>query len=258
MIALDATNNQADCACLLNIEKDKVKVIKRKTEKPFQNLKVVQIVLPGWDSSRPSDRAMEKAIAVRDPLFQAYGPVPILTYKAQLKTLLAEGQWYRDSRGSNQFEGQPHMLSCGLPLPNLGAIKAQFLATGGQIEHFEEYYHRRSQKEVLQNFGRQRANRYPHQQFTHFIITGDPQKNAIHDLAWVKEFGADYVCLHGFEITPKLAIIPRLSRRSVLELPRAKSLRKSWVVVAVMLPMSSPMPGLPSLKLLRHYCIQVN
>jgi hypothetical protein len=221
VIALDATNNGVDFACLLNIEKDKVKVIKRKTEKPFQNLKVVQIVLPGWGSSRPSDRAIEKAIAVRDALFQAYGPMPVLTYKAQLETLLAEGQWYRDSRGSNQFQGQPHMLTCGLPLPNLGAIKAQFLATGGQIEHFEEHYHRRSQKEVLQNFGRQRANRYLHEQFTHFIITGDPQQNAIHDLGWVKEFGADYVCVHGFEITPQAGDRSQVARWHIVEAIRS-------------------------------------
>ncbi|AVP91769.1 hypothetical protein C7I86_18555 (plasmid) [Synechocystis sp. IPPAS B-1465] len=221
VVALDATNNGADFACLLNVEKDKVKVIKRKTEKPFQNLKVVQIVLPGWGSSRPSDRAMEKAIAVKDALFQAYGPMPVLTYKAQLETLLAAGQWYRDSRGSNQFEGQPQMLSCGLPLPNLGAIKAQFLATGGQPADFEEHYHRRSQREVLQNFGRQRANRYPRQQFTHFIITGDPQHNTIHDLGWVKEFGADYVCLHGFEITPHAGDRSQIARWHIVEAIRS-------------------------------------
>ncbi|AGF53740.1 slr6031 (plasmid) [Synechocystis sp. PCC 6803] len=221
VIALDATNNGADFACLLNLAKDEVKVIKRKTEKPFQNLKVVQIVLPGWGSSRPSDKAMEKAIAVKDALFQAYGPMPVLTYKAQLETLLAEGQWYRDSRGSNQFEGQPQMLSCGLPLPNLGAIKAQFLATGGQIEDFEEHYHRRSQREVLQNFGRQRANRYPRQQFTHFIVTGDPQHNAIHDLSWVKKFGADYVCLHGFEITPHAGDRSQIARWHIVEAIRS-------------------------------------
>jgi hypothetical protein len=221
VIALDATNNGADFACLLNIDRDEVKVIKRKTEKPFQNLKVVQIVLPGWGSSQPSDQAIEKALVVKKALCQAYGPMPLLTYKSQLEKLLAEGQWYRDSRGSNQFEGQSQMLTAGLPLPNLGAIKAQFLALGGQPADLEEYYHRRSQKEVLQNLGRQRANRYPHQQFTHFIITGDPQQNAIHDLSWVKEFGADYVCLHGFEITPQAGDRSQVARWNIVEAIRS-------------------------------------
>ncbi|AIE76100.1 hypothetical protein D082_40540 (plasmid) [Synechocystis sp. PCC 6714] len=221
VIALDATNNGTDFACLLKVPTEEVKVIKRKTEKPFKNLKVVQIVLPGWGNSQPSDQAIEKALVVKKALCQAYGPMPLLTYKSQLEKLLAEGQWYRDSRGSNQFEGQSQMLTAGLPLPNLGAIKAEFLALGGQPADFEEYYHRRSQKEVLQNLGRQRANRYPHQQFTHFVITGDPNRNAIHDLGWVKEFGADYVCLHGFEITPQAGDRSQVARWNIVEAIRS-------------------------------------
>jgi hypothetical protein len=144
-----------------------------------------------------SDRAIKRLIGLDKALFEKYGYFPVIGPKPLKELFEHEGHWYKDNRGSNDFEGLPTLGFVGLPRPNLGAVKDEYLALMGTDDGFEDHYQNLSNKEILQGIGRPRANRHPDKQFTILMIV--PEKT---DLNWLKDFGVKVINKSAFEITP--------------------------------------------------------
>ncbi|MFM7577533.1 MAG: hypothetical protein ACKO5Q_11425, partial [Microcystaceae cyanobacterium] len=58
----------------------------------------------------------------------------------------------------------------GLPRPNLGMVKDEYLAVNGTLDGFEDHYQSLINQEIVQAIGRPRANRYPDQKFLIIFI----------------------------------------------------------------------------------------
>ena len=145
-----------------------------------------------------SDRAIKRLIGLDKALFDQYGYFPVIGPKPLKELFDHDGHWYKDNRGSNDFEGLPTLGFVGLPRPNLGAVKDEYLALMGTDDGFEEHYQNLIYKEILQGIGRPRANRYPDQQFTVLMIIPEGT-----DLNWLKDHGIKVINKSAFEITPE-------------------------------------------------------
>ena len=87
-----------------------------------------------------SDRAINRLIGLDKALFKKYGLFPVIGPKPLKELFDHDGHWYKDNRGSNDFEGLPTLGFVGLPRPNLGAVKDEYLALMGTDDGFEEHY----------------------------------------------------------------------------------------------------------------------
>jgi hypothetical protein len=114
-----------------------------------------------------------------------------------IERLDIDGYWFRDSRGSNQFQGEPVMVWVGTPFPNVGAISDQYRALTGGTAGEDEFYAAVVNEEVLQALGRQRVNRSPDQSFEAYFLTGDN-----YDLRWLEAYGATVIVKHAWEVNP--------------------------------------------------------
>ena len=145
-----------------------------------------------------SDRAIKRLIGLDKALFEKYGLFPVIGPKPLKELFDHDGHWYKDNRGSNDFEGLPTLSFVGLPRPNLGAVKDEYLALMGADDGFEEHYQNLINKEILQGIGRPRANRHPETQFTVLMIIPEGT-----DLNWLKDHGVKVINKSAFEITPE-------------------------------------------------------
>ena len=151
-----------------------------------------------------SDRAIKRLMALDKALHEQYGLFKVIGPKPLKELFDHDGHWYKDNRGSNDFEGLPTLGFVGLPRPNLGAVKDEYMALMGTDDGFEEHYQNLINKEILQGIGRPRANRHPETQFTVLMIIPDKDHNkAPIDLSWLKDYGAKVINKSAFEITPE-------------------------------------------------------
>jgi hypothetical protein len=151
-----------------------------------------------------SQAGIKRLMALDKALTDQYGDFPVIGPKPLKELFEHDGHWYKDNRGSNDFEGRPTLGFVGLPRPNLGAVKDEYLALNGNLEGFEEHYQNLINKEILQGIGRPRANRHPETQFTVLMIIPDQDHNKSPiDLNWLKDYGVKVINKSAFEITPE-------------------------------------------------------
>jgi hypothetical protein len=94
-----------------------------------------------------------------------------------------------DARGSNRFEGANELIIFGLPRPNIGAKLTEYICLTGRLvkledndEDFARFYKGACIAELIQEIGRLRANRYPDQQFTIYVVDNE-------DLSELRDWG---------------------------------------------------------------------
>ncbi len=191
---LDGTLDSERLKYLTGIERP-IEVVKKKINQPLQNLTVYVIKTEGIGSKQVSDTAINRIRALSQTLVNQFGDMPTIAHKSMLERLDLDGYWFRDNRGSNEFEGNPNLMAIGLPYPNVGALEDEYLALTGNLEDFEGFYQQRVNDEVLQLGGRQRVNRYPDSQFNLFMLVPPDA-----DLRWLGSFGASVIEVNAVEI----------------------------------------------------------
>jgi hypothetical protein len=204
---LDATISGDRLQTISGLERP-IKVIHNTPPKALANLTVNQITMQGIGSKQVSNTALNRLHAVTKTL----PDMPIISHKAWADKLDLDGYWWRDSRGTNDYVGIPELLAIGLPNPNLGAIQDDYLAIYGNLDGFEEHYHRLGNEEILQLIGRQRANRYPDRHFTLHLITPE---NC--DLSWLKEYGITVNTTTAFEVNPAAGSQTQFTRYQIIQ-----------------------------------------
>ncbi len=163
----DATATKRHISQVLQIEENAIISIQQ-VNPDLSNLHAVSVEMNGLSTNRPSKLALskrDKVIAKISQMHRLDNPT-IISHKREDGTF----DWFVDSRGTNRFEGEPVLIASGKPQINWGDARAQYYTLYGTYEGFTEYYQHRTNAEILQQAGRQRAHKYPDQQFTHYFI----------------------------------------------------------------------------------------
>jgi len=168
-IFFDATMDAERLALLLGVDKSEILVC-RAEDPPADNLKVVQVPdLGRLGMQRGADQTRRVKALVKH--FQSLDPT---TKAIDFKKYQADGAWFRDSRGSNDFLDCKTLVLVGTPAPNLESVRSEYLALGGAPDQFQSYYDRLVAAEIIQAVGRLRASRRPGESLTVILVTDFP------------------------------------------------------------------------------------
>jgi hypothetical protein len=168
-IFFDATMTAERLALMLGVDESEIFVC-RAEEPPADNLKINQIVDMGRMGMQ---RGIDQNRRLR-ALIDHCRKVDPTTKVIDFKKFEADGAWWRDSRGSNDFLNCKTLILVGTPAPNVEAIRSEYLALGGDPEKFQSYYDQLVVAEIVQAIGRLRANRRPQESLTVVLITDFP------------------------------------------------------------------------------------
>jgi hypothetical protein len=111
-----------------------------------------------------------KAIAAH---YRAIDPTTkVIDFKANDE----DGAWWRDSRGSNDFQDCNTLVLIGTPTANLGGLNAEYCCLTGDTDiepqGFVDFVDRRVRAEMLQAIERPRAHRRPSERI-HIVVVSD-------------------------------------------------------------------------------------
>ena len=171
-IYLDATLSVEDLALMLNCEVDDIYVC-RQREAKATNLTIVQVAdLGRVTMDRGKDQ--ERRIAALVKHYQESDPGARVI---DFKKFGADGAWWRDSRGVNDFQAVTTLVLVGTPCRNLAALQADYACLTGSYpqpgdDAFAAWCDRIVQSDILQGIGRLRANRRPDEQL-HVVIVSN-------------------------------------------------------------------------------------
>jgi hypothetical protein len=168
-IFLDATMTADRLALLLGVDKSEIFVC-RAEDVPADNLQINQIVDMGrMGMHRGADQT--RRLRALTAHYQSIDPT---TKVIDFKKFGADGAWWRDSRGSNDFLNCKTLILVGTPAPNVEAVRSEYLALGGDPDKFQDYYDQLVAAEIAQGIGRLRANRRPGESLTVVLISDFP------------------------------------------------------------------------------------
>jgi hypothetical protein len=168
-VFFDATMTADRLALILGVDESEIFVC-RAEDPPADNLKINQIVDMGrMGMQRGADQT--RRLRALTGHFQAIDPT---TKVIDFKKFGADGAWFRDSRGSNDFLDCKTLILVGTPSPNVEAVRSEYLALGGDPAQFQSYYDQLVVAEIIQAIGRLRANRRPGESLTIVLITDFP------------------------------------------------------------------------------------
>lgn len=182
----------------------------------------------------------------------------------------ADGAWWRDSRGSNNFADADKLIIVGTPCQNLAALKAEYSVLTGlhpdkDDQDFGAWVDRKILADIQQCFGRKSGNRFkngdeiyfisdfdlgdiPHEQIKAGDITPDAMSETEQTEKWIcdrltelKDQGFDLLSMAGREIQRLLGI-------SHGQYERFKNSAKSWIGLLYSSFNSNPIQDLNEIK----------
>ena len=174
-IFLDATMTREQLALKLGCEPSDIWVVKQEQPK-LDNLTITQIKDLGRMGMQRGNDQQRRAAA----LVEHYQLLPGQTAVIDFKKFEADGAWWRDSRGVNDFQNCDRLVLVGAPCPNLAMLEAEYCILSGRspfgtdgkhTEAFTQFVDGYVQAEIKQAIGRLRANRRPDKQLEIIIIS---------------------------------------------------------------------------------------
>ncbi|MBD1835369.1 hypothetical protein H6F61_22450 [Cyanobacteria bacterium FACHB-472] len=176
-IYLDATIHPKYLALLLDIEPEDILVIEQSVPS-HNNLRIIQITGMGQLGKDRSDSLIARVDALKDELKSRHGEsFKIIDWKACASD--DEQNWFKDSRGSNEFETCQAMASFGIPRKNLGHLQGLYQSLTGRYISldkkdsdlgFQIFVGTQTEAEIIQAIGRLRAERRPNEQLTYYFV----------------------------------------------------------------------------------------
>jgi hypothetical protein len=169
---LDATQNREDLALELGCDPSEILVISQPIP-TYDNLTIAQVTGMGNPTKDRQASMQVRLDALQQVIATNHSQVGIID---KIKALAA-GLWYRDSRGTNQYKQSDALVLIGAPVPNLGALAAQYsILTNQQISPISQdplwrsYINRQIASETIQAIGRLRAQHQPDKQLTVYWV----------------------------------------------------------------------------------------
>jgi hypothetical protein len=172
-IFLDATLSRADLALKLGCDESEIYCTRQRPTEGGAKLRLIQVGdLGRLGMQRGADQTRRLAALVSH-LRKTEG-AKVIDFKKFADH--ADGAWWRDSRGSNAFQGVTTLVLVGTPCPNLAALQAEWFCCTGQHpedspEAFQDWLDRKVQADITQGIGRLRANRRPGESLTVYLLT---------------------------------------------------------------------------------------
>lgn len=172
VIFLDATLSREDLALKLGCDPSEIVVV-RQEQKEADNQEIIQIVdLGRMGMQRGADQKRRLSALVAD-CKKVDPDAKVIDFKRFEDE--ADGLWWRDSRGVNDFLETKTLILVGTPCQNLNSLLAEYAClTGGddmESEDFKAFVDRKIRADIQQAIGRLRANRRPDEQLHVFLIT---------------------------------------------------------------------------------------
>ncbi|MCY7276557.1 MAG: hypothetical protein LH702_23195, partial [Phormidesmis sp. CAN_BIN44] len=170
-IFLDATLTRGDLALKIGCRPDEVFVCRQRVPK-LANLTITQVTDLGKLTLQRGDDKQRRATAIATH-YQELDPT---TKIIDFKKFEADGAWYRDSRGVNDFLKVSTLVLIGTPITNIAALLAEHSILTGQHpteedSDFQAFVDRITRAEFIQAIGRLRAHRRPDEQLQIVVLS---------------------------------------------------------------------------------------
>lgn len=202
-ILMDATMNLIELAGTLGISVDEILVIEK--EKPeVSKLKIIQLTGMGLINKDISDNKKSRMAAIANHLKTQFGDdVGFIAPKAIKQS--SWGHWFKDNRGSNEYQNKGNLCLFGSPVSNIGAICARYEALEGVIVNdievdtgLQQRIASLAQSEVIQAVGRTRCFRRTNENLTVYVV-------AEGDLSYLADYfpGCTITSQDVFELCPE-------------------------------------------------------
>jgi hypothetical protein len=226
-IALDATKSKQDYALSLGISPDEILEVSE-VKQATPNLHIHIIKGMGRGGKQRRDGKQDKyTIAVNAIAQRHQGQnIGLIDHKSAIDSYqgleLKLGYWYRDTRGSNQFQNTQVMVSVGCPCPNLGQVAAEYQALTGysftpdqRTGRYGGWVKRKIKAELIQYGGRLRAHLRPTEELhCYFVADLDDDTLSAIRLAYPT---ATVVIEDVYDIAPEAASKGVQTERGIIE-----------------------------------------
>ena len=173
VIVLDATLTPEVMAQKLGISPTEIQVVQEKP-KSCRNLRIVQVVGLGYLGGDRSISKTQRVTALLEALEEKHQNLGVIDYKHSKRE--NDGYWFRDSRGSNEYQGVDALVLLGDPFQDIGALLCQYEAlTGASVSlddlGFQKFVQHHLQSEQIQAVGRLRAQIRPESELICYCVT---------------------------------------------------------------------------------------
>ena len=180
------------------------------------NLQIIQITGLGQVSKNRSSYCQERVSALRQELLSRHSDIKFIDFVKCCEN--EDGGWFRDSRGSNDFQEITALATFGIPYQNIGHLETLYLtlksshnkseyqldnleintnSSNNSLEHSEinqelqKFINWVTQSEIIQAIGRLRVNNRPESELYFYFC-------ANYDLSFLEY---EFKCVQAAEIT---------------------------------------------------------
>jgi hypothetical protein len=203
--------SREELAMLLRVDPEEIYVIEQ--EKPkHNNLRIIQITGLGNLGKERSESMQRRVAAIKAQIKKKYKDAVIGEWKKYASD--GDGQWFKNLRGSNEFQDASTLAVFGIPYLNVGHLQALYQTLTGEYapldkshEGLQNFIESKTQAEIKQATGRQRPYNRQREQLT-FIFVGD------YDLSFL---GLPVEQIDAFEFCPEAGTAAQQTRYNVLQ-----------------------------------------
>ena len=170
---LSATESVENLALKLGCKPSDIAVVRQRSPK-VDNLKITQVMDLGRLGMQRGEDKHRRAMAIAD-FYKEQDPAN--TKVIDFKRFADEdtGVWWRDSRGSNDFQTAKTLVLVGTPCRNIGEQLSEYAILTGvcdvEDEGFKAYVDHQIGSDFQQAIGRLRANRRPDEQLEIILLS---------------------------------------------------------------------------------------
>lgn len=195
-IYLDATATPKYLSWWMDIHEKDILTIEQEVSFS-KNLKIIQVTGLGQVSKNRSSHCQGRVEALRQEFNVRHPDIKFIDFVKFCTD--GDGGWFRDSRGSNDFQNVTALATFGIPYQNIGSLEVLYLTLGdsnsnskGTVhEEFQDFVDWATQGEIKQAIGRLRAhNRLKQQLYFYFC--------ADYDLSFLEQ---ELECINAGDIT---------------------------------------------------------
>ncbi|MBK1990175.1 hypothetical protein A0J48_022050 [Sphaerospermopsis aphanizomenoides BCCUSP55] len=123
-VYLDATTKPEYIAWWFDIEPEAILTVEQEITKA-NNLQIIQITGLGQVSKNRSSYCQERVSALRQELLSRHSDIKFIDFVKCCEN--EDGGWFRDSRGSNEFQEITALATFGIPYQNIGHLETLYL-----------------------------------------------------------------------------------------------------------------------------------
>ena len=176
VIFLDGTLHPLDLALKLDCKPQEIFVCRQITPK-LQNLKLTQVTDLGRMGMQRGADQQKRAAAIVAHYLQADPATKVIDFKKFVENGM--GAWWRDSRGTNDFEQINKLILIGTPCRNLADLQAEYAVLmraypDESDRSFKAFTDRAILADIHQAIGRLRAHRRPNESLEIIFLSNFP------------------------------------------------------------------------------------